>query len=175
MKKAVKKKDTNLKMQSPWVTYYNKVNALFGKDPDIKVELKDDHDSSIKEIILYVNDEVKANAINLLLKNDINMGNLTLKVYAVCPNTDNDAKSALNTIETAFKNNPIFKNTINVDTVIGNVSYAVFAKEVVQFFNDDLTDAWGNYNGLPEDIAREILDVDKPLLSRINICTDGEA
>ena len=37
------------------------------------------------------------------------------------------------------------------------MNYCIFKKEVIQFWNDNLSDYRGNYNGLASDIAKEIL------------------
>ena len=49
------------------------------------------------------------------------------------------------------------------------MSFAVFAKEVVQYYNDDLTDINGLKSTLYEDIARDVFDIDG-----INYCTSKE-
>ena len=174
MKKPTKKTEKNVEMQSPWVTYYNKINALFGSDPEIEVNL-DTTDSANPKITLYVDNTVKANSINMLLKSEVDMGNIKLTVSAVCPNNKvSSAKAGAAIIESAFKNNPIFKEAVTVETLIGNISYAIFQKEVIQFYNDDLTDAWGNFNGLAEDIMREVIDDKNTAIATVNFCTDGE-
>ena len=37
------------------------------------------------------------------------------------------------------------------------VSYVIFEKKVVQFFNDDLSDAHGNMTTLYKDVAKDVL------------------
>ena len=76
----------------------------------------------------------------------------------------------LDTITAAFERNPHFKDATSVETPAGaEVDFCIMNKEVIQFFNDDLTDIYGNFNGLAEDILREIT-VD----SNINFCTADE-
>lgn len=44
--------------------------------------------------------------------------------------------------------------------MLGKTDYCVFKKEVIQFWNDDISDYLGNYTTLAKDIAREILNAD---------------
>lgn len=54
------------KLSAPWVTLHRQIEALFGEDPDIKVEYVagDGEDPIIK---LYVEGQDKADAIEQLL------------------------------------------------------------------------------------------------------------
>ena len=153
-----------LNLSSPWVTYYRKIEALFGKDKDITIEYNND----VPEIKLFVTDEEKAEAIAKLLPMSETFGNVTLKISVVPPNVED-----LNVVElfrTAFKDNPILDS---VEAVIDPVTqaefdYVVFKKEVIQFFDDDLSDINGNCTTLSEDIARDVFPNE-----RIFFCTSS--
>lgn len=160
--------ENNLKIQSPWQTYFNKIKAIFGDDPDIEIPQPKDAKDGQFIIDIDCSSTVKALALDKLLKHSITMGNITVKVMV------NDVSEItpvdLDTITAAFERNPHFKDATSVETPAGaEVDFCIMNKEVIQFFNDDLTDIYGNFNGLAEDILREIT-VD----SNINFCTADE-
>ena len=39
--------------------------------------------------------------------------------------------------------------------MFADLCYVIFAKEIIQFFNDDLSDIYGNANFIVADLARE--------------------
>lgn len=153
-------------LASPWVTYYRKLEALFGCDPDIRVEYLagDGQDPVVK---LYVEDECKADAIAKLLPSEKDFGNTTMAVTVVPANTRNETRASL--IERAFAGNPAYSYGITVDGAFSNpITYIVFRNKVVQFYNDDLGDVNGMESTLYEFIADEILGGDEG----VYYCTD---
>lgn len=151
-------------MQSPWITYLNKVKALFERDPEITIE----YDEKSYTIKYFIDNTTKSDALAKLIPSEVPFGNITVKNEIIPSN--NDDINYLELVETAFKGNPIFSKVISGDKKgLFTLDYALFNKEVIQFYNDDLSDAYGNFNGLAEDIAREILNVEG-----VNFCTDIE-
>ena len=69
----------NFKLSSPWVTLYREIEAMFGEDPDIKVEYVagDGNDPIIK---LYVEGQDKADAIAKILPETYEFGGVTVSV-----------------------------------------------------------------------------------------------
>ena len=55
--------EVRLKLSPPWVTYINKIKALFGEDPDINIQ----YDNFSRRIKLFVNDPEKASCLFTLL------------------------------------------------------------------------------------------------------------
>ena len=147
-------KKTNL--QAPWITLYNKIRAMFEQDEDITVEPIAQISDGVYDICLSSAHSVKLNAIEKILKNKFEMGNITVNVKFKYEN-ENDDMISLHDFEVAFAGNAIFSQAKALDNPWEyNASYVIFSKDVVQFYNDDLTDIYGNFNGLAEDIAREI-------------------
>ena len=138
------------KLSPPWNTFVSELKALFGEDPDIRITFNEDS----YEVRLFVANDEKAEALRQLIPEERIYGNVALKVTVVPANADstNDA----DTFEKAFKGNPVLKKVLRLKTPFGEYDYAVFRKEVVQFFNDDLTDPHGNESTLFEDIARDV-------------------
>ena len=112
---------------------------------------------------MVINDEKKASAIKAILKNPVELGNTTVKAFIYDPN-ENEVHDLngldIDVYQTAFSGNPIFEKTVLDQKGFYKIGYCVFKKEVIQFWNDDLSDYLGNYSGLASDIARLILNSD---------------
>ena len=152
-------KDVRLRLSPPWVTYANKIKAMFQNDPEIKIEY-----SEPPEIKLYVSNERKAVAIYLLLPTHKDIGNVTLNITVIPPNGDieslvnnEDFDSIKELFDVAFDSNPVYAYSKEIIGVFSNpFVYVVFKNKVVQFFNDNLNDIHGLISTLYEDIAREL-------------------
>lgn len=154
----------SLGLQSPWVTYNNYIHAILDPDPDIEVgdiEKVSDNVDGIKKIDIIVNKHDKAEALKAVMMQKIVFGNITVFINIIDTEVDDDQEALVEKFRVLFENNPIVKK-IETITDPANVdhSFICFDPVVVQFYNDDMTDLYGNYNGLFEDIAREIFNYD---------------
>lgn len=149
-----------LGLSSPWVIYYREIYELFRFDPDIRVI----YDEENNEVKLYVEDAVKADALMELLPTEKAFGNVSLKITVVpADNAANAGEEKLALIEKAFKNNPIVNYIKTVHGIFAtDFHYVVFMNKVVQYFNDDISDAHGVKSTLYEEIARNIFGEDTP-------------
>ena len=155
----------NLKIASPWVNFYREIEALFSRDPEINVV----YDEDANVIKLYVDNTDKAMALERLLPTERIFGYVTVHV-AVIPANQNE-KSKIDLIRTAFKDNPAFKFSRTIDGVLTNpIHYVVFAKEVVQYPLDNLHDLYGNVNTLYQSLAYDVIGEDEGIC----FCTDIE-
>ena len=149
---------------------------MFGSDPDIKIEY-DDKRSVIK---LFVNNSLKASALDELLPltdEGVIFGNVPIYVIVIPDNdntfVDTENMSAKELYDAAFERNPVyaFSKTIQGEWSF-NCTYVVFKNKVVQFFNDNLNDLHGNISTLYENIARDIFVNDE--MYPVFYCTDIE-
>ena len=70
---------------------------------------------------------------------------------------------------TLFDGNPIIDSIqTKTDPTGTDWHYVLFKPEVIQFYDDDLNDHNGNWNGLAEDIAREVFEENA---RGVNFCT----
>ena len=152
-----------LNMSPPWVLYYKKLNTLFEYDKDVLVIYDEDE----MEIKLYCSDNNKSEALSLLLPNTISFGDVELKITVIPSNEKtNKVKITINNPETAIyvlfnTNNDYVESVEVIPTPFGKFTYVIFIKEVVQYFEDNLSDFYGVKSTLCEDIAREIFkDID---------------
>ena len=153
----------NLSLQSPWVTYENYVRAILDPDPDIEVGHIDEsiNDNGLRKLDVVVNKHEKAEALKSVLIRNISFGNVTLIINIIDTEINEDQEELVEKYKKLFVNNPIVKKIETVkDHANVDHSFICFDPVVVQFYNDDLTDLYGNYNGLFEDIARNIFNYD---------------
>ena len=149
--------DKNFKLSPPWVKFSREIEMLFAKDPEVRVAYDEDAV------------EVKPDAINELLPDNKMFGEVELKITVIPANILKRDNVAL--FVKAFEGNPALSYTFTKEGYFSNpMMYIVFAKEVVQFFNDDLSDIYGNCSTLYQDIAKDVFgDIDG-----IFFCTDNE-
>lgn len=158
---------SNIKLSSPWVSYYHAVKALFDEDKDIKITF----DNDTMELKLYVTGEKKMEALTKLFPTEKTFGNVALKISIIPANlgyVSNPGK----VFEDAFENNPAVVSTIVIPGAYGNpVTYVVFDKRVVQYWNDNMGDPHGNRSTLFEELAREVFE-DSPVAKACLFCTN---
>ena len=149
-----------LKLSPPWITYKNELETMFADDADISIR----YDEEDKEIKLFVGSVSKAAALERLLRHEVTLGNVTLKITVIPPNEID----ILHYFNDAFSGNPQMAYTMPIESPFGMHRFVVFRKEVVQFFNDQLDDPRGLKSTLLQDIAKDIFNDDL----QVYYCTD---
>lgn len=160
-----------LKLAAPWTTYYRQIQAMFKNDEQVRV-IFDENEIKIK---LYVDNSQKALALERLLPESVTFGNVTLNICVIPANIDDkvvEISSDIEAVKQALEGNEAVAQFYPIEGIFSNrMLYVAFKKEVVQFFNDDLSDIRGMCSTLYANIANE-------LFGRINgvfFCTDSEA
>lgn len=151
-----------MKVSAPWVNYYHEINAMFDRDPEVRVSF----DEETPEIKIFVENSRKADALAQLLPTEKSFGNVILKITVV---PANEALTKLDLIQEAFYGNPALSYVWQAKTPFGEFDYVVFENRVVQYFNDNMRDINGNKSTLYEDIAREVFG------EETNLCFCTEA
>ena len=144
-----------MKLSPPWCTVVNKIIAMFGKDPEIHIK----YDDNMTDVRLFVDNPEKADAIGRLLPEEIQFGNVVLTISIIPADGIKDIGNVTGQelFECAFKDNPVFSFAYTVQGIfLNNVTYVVFKNEIVQFFNDNLNDIYGNLTTLHQEIASEL-------------------
>ena len=152
-----------LKLSSPWVEFYRKVNALFEGDNDIRVVF----DEEEPRLRIYVDDDQKARALDALLGTERTFGNVKLAIEVFPANDKVELLSATtgytktekeNLVQMLFLKNPnVYSIKVIENFFDGTVTYVIFEKKVVQYFDDDLSSFYGLKSTLFETIAKDIL------------------
>jgi hypothetical protein len=145
-----------VKLSTPWVEFYRKIDAFFKYDPEVSVL----YDNTETKINIYVESAPKAEALQLLIPTEKVFGNITLTINVIPANgvkLKNTEAEVI--ISEAFKNNPALSYTRSVRPVYGGVfTFIVFKNIVVQYFNDNFGDINGLRSTLYEDLAREVFN-----------------
>ena len=152
----------DIKISPPWFTFYKEVCELFKKDDDVVPT----YDDNKKKLTILVATYEKAKALMKLIPEKKTFGNVTVTIEVKY----NEA--VLDTAETykvAFENNPAFKYVFSFKTGTNNITYVVFEKEVVQFWNDDMSDPHGITSTLYQNIAEDVFETNGVIFS-----TDSE-
>ena len=148
-----------LVIEAPWYTYQKKVNALFERDEDILVSkvYEPEDGSSDYAFDIEVKNHEKFLALDRVLVKQKTFGNVTLTITLFDEENANGEDNYIALYETVFKDNPIVKDIKNVVDFAGTcLGFVRFQPEVIQFLDDNTADYNGNWNGLAEDIAREV-------------------
>ena len=75
---------SKLGLSSPWVNFYRELEALFAKDPEVKVV----YDEEKNDVKLYVDNLAKADALAQLLPVERTFGNITITVTVIPANKE---------------------------------------------------------------------------------------
>ena len=148
-----------LVIEAPWYTYRKKVNALFEQDPDIEVgEVYEPEDGNADFAFdIEVKNHDKFLALDRALAKQKKFGNVTLSITLFDEENADGTEDYAALYETIFQGNPILKDVKKVTDFAGTPpGFVRFQPEVIQFPDDDTSDYNGNWNGLAEDIAREV-------------------
>ncbi|MDQ5823642.1 MAG: hypothetical protein M3441_05435 [Chloroflexota bacterium] len=153
-------------LSPPWYTLWNKIDKAVGADPGFSVQpLQDNGDGTYTVVITSQGGD--PTPLAAVLKKSHTLGNITvnvevqeLHVDVLSINTPGELVGALNG---ALKTNPYFVQAIQtqpspfyqVPSVV-----AVFTASVIQFYNDDLSDYYRNFNGVTADVFTDILLLD---------------
>ena len=154
-----------LNLAAPWYTYYNELCALFKEDKEVHIV----YDEMDQIINIYVDNQSKADAMNQVLPTSMDFGNVELEINIVPSNDLNVRKSVGSLFQDLFYKNSICKDVVTIEGIFTNpITYVIFKKEVVQYYNDNLGDAHGICSTLYQDIAKRVfLEKDS-----IYYCTD---
>jgi len=164
-KGGVKLSEDNLvKLSPPWYTFFNFLKHSIGKDRCVEVlEMKEISDSNFI-IQVEVRSLKKALALADILLRCKSFGNIIVRVevlhcgQAVKPTGQfDDICRVIEVFKDALGTNHYFE-CIEFRTIFDSeVIFPVFKKEVIQFFNDDLSDLYSNFNGVAAHVFSEVL------------------
>ena len=144
-----------LKLSAAWQIYYKELCALFDKDEEIHII----YDQDNQVITIYVENEAKADALGAMLPVVKHFGGVDLEINVVPANKCNYRRSKGSLIEDIFYGNPIVDDIITISGVMSNpMTYVIFKKEVVQYYNDSLGDYHGVCSTLYQDLADTIFE-----------------
>lgn len=160
--------ENNLNLVSPWTNLWRQIEAMFEKDPEIRIQHDEYAADGVYNIRLYVDNTDKANALSELLPNEVEFGAVTAHITVIPKNMEKLSKGEL--LEIALRNNPVLSRIEMVRGLMSNpITYVAFRNEVVQYPADNLHDIDGNVSTLYENIANDIFGES----DGICFCTDS--
>lgn len=157
---------TGVKLSPPWDTYVHYIESIFKGDPEVHLI----YDEPNRLLKILVDEQEKYEAIDTIMPTSVSFGNVTL-IIEVVPADGVCDDNHVDLFKKAFKGNPNVKDIVSIDMFGGKMNYMIFKKEVIQFFNDDLSDIHGVHSTLNETIARELFG---SKYADIFFCTDTE-
>lgn len=157
-----------LKLSAPWHIYYDELCELFEQDKEVRIV----YDTDEQIINIYVDNAAKADAMYAVLPTVKEFGNVNLEINVIPANKPNLRRTKGTTYEDLFYGNPIVDDIVTIEGVMTNpITYVIFKKEVVQYYNDSLADAHGMCSTLYQDIASRVLDAGEGIF----FCTNTTA
>lgn len=157
-------------LSSPWVLFYHEVEAFFKNDPEINV-VYNEEENFLK---LYVDNQVKADALMNLMPQQKEFGSVTLPIIIIpsnekvtfhAPFAKADTK---NLIAAALEGNNILSAIYETTLFSHPITYVVFKPQVIQYFTDSLADINGLCSTLAQEIAKDIFTE----IDGVYYCTD---
>ena len=140
-----------VKLSAPWQTYYKELSLLFEHDDEVRIV----YDTDAQIINIYVDNAVKAEVMATVLPAVKQFGLVELEINIIPSNRVNMLMGFVD----LFKGNSSGDDVVVVDGIMSNpITYVIFKKEVVQYFNDDLGDAHGVCSTLYQDIAKRVFE-----------------
>jgi len=139
----------------PWITLYHKFEAIFGDDPEITLDFTGAEGGYA--IVFESRNATKLDALERMLNPDFTFGNI--KVTLQFKVSNNVASNDYDVCIDALTGNPMFADIIPRSFMPGlepDQICVIMKKEIIQFFDDNLNDFYGNANFLPTDVAKEI-------------------
>ena len=156
---------TNL--SPPWYTLRNEIKCSVGYDRGVAVGPLDTTNTPYIVPIAVSGDD-KAVALASIMNAEFPMGNITVAVQVknsegvvIKPKTPSSAEELGEMVKTAFGGNALFSEVVVQSFFPGSpfkAVYAVFDKSVIQFYNDDLSDLYRNFNRVAAFVFREVLN-----------------
>ena len=158
-----------LKLSPPWAIRATEIEQMFKFDSEVHVVY--DEDECIVKV--YVDNSEKAEALGRILIPEYDFGNVTLRVVVIPANTAVRSCAVTNSNASlfiaAFMDNPICSFIKTIHGIFPNdLTYVVFKNCVVQYFNDSLSDVYGQASTLYQNIASEIFKNNEGVF----FCTD---
>ena len=164
--------EENVRLSPPPYTYFNFIKHSIGNDSCLEVLEMQVQEEGNYLIQIEVQDRRHARALAAILELHKNIGNENIYIEVlhkgtiVEPQEDyKTMKDFIKMFETALCSNRYFNRATFIKSLAGYpIVFLIFKKEVIQFFNDDISDFFNNFNGVAADVFREVL---KPAVHEI--------
>ncbi|MFK0573234.1 hypothetical protein [Endozoicomonas sp.] len=167
-------------LSPPPVTLSNKVKYTLSLDPEVVVHDVVESDPGKYLIDVYVSNDNKSKALASIMLPEHKLGNQRVNVRFHDSHGNIEEPVELKTlleiktgISNALEGNSLFERVEDKATFGKPVIYVIFSKVVVQFWNDDLSDFYSNFNEVAAFVFRDLMLSGAGKIP-INVSTDKE-
>ena len=166
MNKETSDNENKVNLSSPWDQYAKKLHYLLDPDPEVFIGLEPVYDEEKNAYIVTISSDNsnKLLALQRILKSDIMFGSVRLLVEFEF--TD-DTEATVEDYETAFEGNYLFVDTAEKAIPGSSVNYAVFSRDIISYFADNLQDYRGYSHEIVADVVRDLKNDDDVI-----VCTE---
>ena len=152
---------------APWYTLQKKIANTFGCDPTVTVcYLETSNNGRLHTLPIVVDDRNNGTALRTIIRANFPMGNTN--VATVVKNSKGELWEAIHVasgkqlqavITAAFTRNPLFVESKPrfCPNFFGDCVGLIMKKEVVQFPNDDMSEFYGNFNGVAAQVVSDLI------------------
>lgn len=162
---ATPRKKAQIRLSPPEATYFNEINFSIGNDPLVRVDPLRELPGGDFLITIHVQGKQKARALATLLVRSRRIGNFRILVRVknmegsmVQPILRTLSPREIATLyRAAFRTNRLFNFAVVRASLSFTAVYPVFKAQVIQFFNDDLSDLYQNFNRVAAFVFRDVL------------------
>jgi len=155
--------ENTARLSPPWHTHYNFIRESIGSDPCVKVS--DMAEASRFQYIIQIqaHSEEKARALATILELRQTFGKIIVDIEVLYKGR---GVSPYEPPLTAGDLVRVFNQALGTNTYFTGVKpggvaavsiFPIFKKEVIQFFNDDISDYYNNFNGVAADVFAKVL------------------
>ncbi|MHA7136689.1 hypothetical protein ACRTEV_05385 [Rossellomorea arthrocnemi] len=156
-----------VQLSPPWVTYHNELKYSIGQDPSVIVGPLIPAFGNYIIPVTAIGDE-KAIALATLLKDTVEFGNVSVNVVVI--NGDQEIVNPLpcplrsfvvaDLVQSALSGNPYFIEVVVKPQMPGgpNAVYPVFKPEVIQFFNDDISNLCNTFTAVASSVFADVME-----------------
>ncbi|XXM73069.1 hypothetical protein ACQ0QQ_03985 [Lysinibacillus sphaericus] len=158
--------EASVGLSPPWVTYQNELKYSIGQDPNVIIGPLIPAGGTFVIPVTVIGDE-KAIALATLLKNPVEFGNVSVNIVVInggqeivspipCPLS---AFGVAELVQNALSGNPYFVEVVVKPQTPGgsNAVYPVFTPEVIQFFNDDISNLCNNFTAVAANVFADVM------------------
>lgn len=158
-------------LSPPWYTLQREFANTIGLDPAVTVEDLKEVSAGHYLLRIVVNDENKGTALRTIVPINFAIGNINVvteiqnsKGEMWAARVIGDDKQVLKVLTDAFTGNPIFV-AVKERVLPPDFKQAglIITRTVTQFFNDDLSDFFSNYNSVTADTVSKLIRMDYPI------------
>ena len=152
-----KEETQGVKKSAPWVRYVALLKMVFESDPDVRIVYRDETPYIVD---INVTGEEKFEAATKLIGETKTFGNVVLTIRYHLSNPVKEEKSKKELFKALLEGNPILTDIVTVDlpNTSNNITYFIFKDEVVQYWDDALSNPHGVLSTLWEEIMKELFE-----------------